>query len=58
MKTEERDGPTPNGGVKSKAFYKDDDDKAVDKDVATQVEIVEYDRDGTEISRTYGAISH
>jgi hypothetical protein len=49
--------PTPNGGVRSKCFYLDDDDQPADETVATKTLIVEYDRDGNGIYRTYGILT-
>jgi hypothetical protein len=51
MKTDTRDGPTPNGGVKSRICYSDDDGNLVDKEVATRARIVEYNEAGG--SRTF-----
>jgi hypothetical protein len=48
------DSPTPNGGVRSVAYFKDSDGEPADESVATRIEIVEYDADGKEIARTYG----
>jgi hypothetical protein len=41
---ERHDGPTPNGGAYSIAYFRDDG----------SMEIVEFDADGKEIHRTYG----
>jgi len=49
-------GPTPNGGVRSKAFFQDDEGEPIDQEEATRVEIVEYDAAGDVISRTYGEL--
>jgi hypothetical protein len=52
--TEERkDGPTPNGGVYSIAFFRDEAWNPVAKEEATQVEICEFDQAGECIFRTY-----
>lgn len=56
MTEESRDGPTPNGGVKSTAFYQDAEGKPAEKGVATNVLIVEYDEKGNSIHRTYGTL--
>lgn len=56
MATESRDGPTPNGGVKSTVFFYDSDGNEVDRDRATKATIVEYDSDGNAIHRTYGTL--
>ena len=52
--SEEHEGPTPNGGVKSVAYYQDAEGKPCDRAVATNMLIVEYDKDGNAIQRTYG----
>lgn len=54
--TETREGPTPNGGVRSAAYYMDDEGNPADKAVATAVEFVEFDAEGREIFRTYGRL--
>ena len=55
--TEERfEGPTPNGGVVSIAYYLDDDRQLVPKSQATNVEIVEEDDTGDIVFRTYGTL--
>jgi hypothetical protein len=53
---ERRDGPTPNGGVYSIAYYMDASGNPVPKSRATQMKIEEYDRKGNSIHRTYGSI--
>ena len=50
----EVDGPTPNGGVRSAAYFMDDDHQAADEEVATMMEIVEFDAEGKVVGRTYG----
>ena len=55
MTSERREGPTPNGGVASVAYYTDESGVLVDKSRASRVEIVELDATGNEIHRTYGA---
>jgi hypothetical protein len=50
------DEPTPNGGIYSIAFFRDDHGKPVPKNQATQCEIVEYDGNDEAIQRTYGVI--
>lgn len=47
-------GKTPAGGVRSEIYYQDDDGNPVDKKKATRAEIVEYDKNGVAIRRTYG----
>lgn len=54
--TEERDGPTPNGGVKSRAFYLDDEGNPADKGVATAVKIEELNAEGEPFFRTYARL--
>ena len=49
-------GPTPAGGDYAVARFSCDG-KPVEKDQATEVEIIEYSADGMEIRRTYGSIS-
>lgn len=56
MASESRPGPTPNGGVRSTAYYQDDAGKDAEKADATRVVIVEYDAGGKEIQRTYGTL--
>lgn len=53
---EEREGPTPNGGVRSVIYYRAADGSAADRDEAAFCEIVEFDEDGREVGRTYGEI--
>jgi hypothetical protein len=48
------EGPTPNGGVRSTAYFLDEHNKPVEQAQATRVEIVEFDASGQEIHRTYG----
>jgi len=45
---------TPNGGVKSTIYYQDKEGNPADEEVAIASEIVEFDKDGKEIFRTYG----
>lgn len=52
--SEERsDGPTPNGGAYSRAFYRDLDGLPVPREDAVRIEYVEYTAEGREIHRTY-----
>lgn len=54
--TQERhDGPTPNGGAYSIAYFLDDHRDPVAKDEATAMEIIEFDADGEQVHRTYMA---
>jgi hypothetical protein len=57
LTSERRDGPTPHGGVASVAYWKDAEGNATTKDAAVMVEIVELDREGNQIARTYGPVS-
>ena len=57
MMSEEHDGPTPNGGVKSVAYYLDEDDQPAEKGEATHVKIEEIDEQGSIIKRTYGSLN-
>ena len=54
---ESKTGKTPNGGVRSTAFYQDDQGKPADKNKATQVMFVEFDKNDKVINRTYGTFS-
>lgn len=49
------EGPTPNGGVRSIAYWFDADGNPVEKVNATNVEIHEVDKDGGIIRRVYGS---
>lgn len=52
--TQERiDEPTPNGGMYSIAYFSDAEGNPTTKENATRMEIVEFDRDGKQIHRTY-----
>lgn len=55
--SERRDGPTPNGGAYSIAYYRDASGKPATKDKAVEIEIVEYAADGREVVRTYAVIN-
>jgi len=57
LTSESQDGPTPNGGVRSTAYYTDDAGRPCPKDDATQLEIVEYDAAGQAVFRTYGQLT-
>lgn len=52
--TDSREGPTPNGGVRSTILYLDAENQPADKDDAVACEICEYDADGKVIMTTYG----
>lgn len=49
-------GSTPNGGVKSTIYYRSKGGKPVDKEQAERCEIVEYDKEGKVVGRTYGMV--
>lgn len=52
--TQQRDdGPTPNGGVYSIAYFSDSEGNPTTKENATRMEIVEFDEDGNGFFRTY-----
>jgi hypothetical protein len=52
--TSERiDGPTPNGGVASVAYFRDAEGNPCPKDEAVGIEIHELDAAGTAIRRTH-----
>ena len=53
MTSETREGPTPAGGVKSVAYYLDNDRNLVDKAKATRIDIVELDERGSVLRTTY-----
>ena len=56
-KTQERiDGPTPNGGAYSIAYFQNEGGEPITKDLASKVEILEFDQNGSVIHRTYGLI--
>jgi len=58
MKTEEtKKGNTPNGGVSSTIYYQDSKGNVADKKNATRAEIVEFDKDGLVVGRTYGTLN-
>lgn len=52
--TEERiDGPTPNGGTYSVAYFRDAEGNRCGKAEAASTEILEYDADDQCVGRTY-----
>ncbi len=57
MTSEQREGPTPNGGVRSVIYYQADDGSPAEKEQATACEIIEYDADGEVVNRTYGTLT-
>jgi hypothetical protein len=50
------EGPTPNGGAYSEAYFSDEQGNPVLKEDAVFVEIHEINADGNSIYRTYGTI--
>ncbi len=46
----------PNGGVRAVAYYFNENRELITKGLATGMEIVEYDKNDNELSRTYGEI--
>jgi hypothetical protein len=54
--SQKRDGPTPNGGAYSQAFFLDVRQVLVDERVATRIRIIEYNDKGEIIHTTYGTI--
>lgn len=55
-KKHKSDDPTPNGGVRSEVYYLDDENNMVDEKVATRCEVVELDKDGDIVHRTFGRL--
>lgn len=51
------DGPTPHGGAKAIAYFRDADGNPSPKERAAQVEIVELDAAGEQVFRTHGYIN-
>lgn len=56
MSSVSKEGPTPNGGVRSTLFYLDSDGREADAKTATKLVIVEYDAAGAAIHRTYADV--
>jgi hypothetical protein len=52
--SETKMGKTPNGGIKSTIYYRDDKGNPVDSSRAKRCEIVEFDAEGKAIFNTYG----
>lgn len=50
------DPPSPEGGVRSTAYYQDKDGDPVDKAKAARVEIIVWDEGGNVVARYYGTI--
>ena len=55
--SERREGPTPNGGTYSIAYYRDENGNPTTKGQARIVEIIEYDAKGEAIHSTIGYIN-
>ena len=53
---ERREGPTPNGGAYSEAFYFNKDGVEVVIDDASRIIIKEYTEDGRLLETTYGSL--
>jgi hypothetical protein len=52
---ERREGPTPAGGAYSLAFYLDERGILVEREVASEIRIVEYDKNGNRLAETFRA---
>lgn len=50
-------GPTPNGGVRSVIMFQDANGRPADEKEAVQAEILEYDKNGDVVMRTYARIN-
>lgn len=50
---EEHAGPTPNGGVRSVAYFRDKQGNPCPKADDAGMEVVEFDADGNQVFRTY-----
>lgn len=50
---EKTEGPTPNGGSYSIAYYFNNKMQSIDKEAATRMIIVEYDEKGQRVAETY-----
>ncbi len=48
-----KEGPTPNGGVRSTITFFDDNGQPVEQEEATTAIGIEYGKDGNQIQRTY-----
>lgn len=53
VRSERVDGPTPSGGDYSIAHFFNGEREPCGKDEATGVEILEYDKDGANVARTW-----
>lgn len=47
------EGPTPNGGQYAVAYFRDAQGNPCARDQAQGIEVIEYDKDGNAIFRTY-----
>lgn len=56
MTSEESEGPTPAGGVRSVIHYLDDSGRPAEKDEATGARILEYDAGGALLQTTYASL--
>jgi len=52
------DSKTPNGGIRADIVYIDENNNETEKDTATQVRIIEYDKDDNVIFENWGNISN
>ena len=57
MTVERHEGPTPNGGSYSVAYYLTSTGQLIDKSLARRIKIEEYDADDNLIWRTYGFLT-
>lgn len=55
--SERREGPTPNGGAYSIAYYRDERGVPTTRDRARSVEIIEYNVDGEPMYSTIGYLN-
>lgn len=54
--SERQDGPTPNGGTYSIAYWQDAQGRPVEKAEAVAAEVIEFTDDGQQVFRTYMTI--
>lgn len=54
---ERHDGPTPNGGAYSIAYFYDKNRTPCEKEKAKYINIVEYSKDGRRLNEVYGVHS-
>ena len=50
------EGPTPSGGAYAEAYYVDENNEEVAKEIATNMIIKEYDEDDNLINTVYGTL--